>query len=245
MFDLTLRKLCSFLILLIITINSSFCQNQETTDIVTKTNTGIENVYGMDPSLYNGLLYNSFNPAKVKGDQYLIGGEYLKGEVTIRGVNYKNLDLNYDIYRQELLLRYLNTSNVFSIIMVSKAWLEEFKIGGFRFLLYGAPESPKQIYQVLGDESILLLYFWQKKVEYNNDYIGNTNLWFSIKKEQNVLMNNSLYKFQSNNSFLHLFDKDKQALIKKYLRQNRIKVNNASDQTMKELINYCSKISIK
>jgi len=39
-----------------------------------------------------------------------------------------------------------------------------------------------------------------------------------------------------------LFYKEKQAPIKKYLRQNKIKVKSAPDQAMEELINYCSKL---
>lgn len=243
MYNSITRKFSLFLILIFISISNSFSQIQETKDLTLKSND--DNVYGLDPTLYNGLLYTSFNPTKVKGDQYLLNGEYQKGEATIRGVCYKNIDLNYDIYRQEVLLKYLNSSNFISIIMLSKAWLTDFKIGDFRFVLYGTHENPKQIYQVLGNDSIQLLYYWQKKVEYNNDYAGSTNLWFSIKREQNILMNKTLYNFKNNNGFLHPFDKEKQVIIKKYLRQNKIKVNSASNQTMEELINYCSKISIK
>ncbi len=233
-----------FIILIAIFSKNSFSQNIETTaskSIVSGVN---ENVYGLDPSLYNGLIYTSFNQSKVKGDQYFLNSEYQKGEVTIRGVCYKNLDLNYDIYRQELLLKFLNPNNVYSIIMVSKAWLEGFKIGNTIFKIYEMPEKTKRIYQVLGNDSLQLYYYWQKKVEYFNNYAGYTNLWFSIKKEQNIVIKNKIYPFQSNNSFLRCFNKDQQKVIKKYLHQNKVKVNNASDQIMEELINYCSKISI-
>jgi hypothetical protein len=241
-----IKRFQPFLILLVLTTNYLYSQNQSNyLDSQVNTKDSTSNVYGMDPSLYNGMLFNSFNPGKVKGDQYFLSSNYLKGEATIRGIKYKNLDLNYDIYKQQVLLRYFNSSNVFNIIMLSKAWLENFSIGNDRFVIYNTPENPNRIYQVLGNDSIQLLIYWEKVIAYENDYVGNTGLRFDIKKEFNVLINKSLKRYNNNRSFVHQFAKEQQPFISKYLRKNKIKVNNAPDQIMEELINYCSKISIK
>ena len=235
-----------FLLLLLVTSNNLFGQIQGDQPILpSKEIDNLESVYGVDPSLYNGFLYNSFFPGKVKGDQYFATSNYIKGEATIRGVKYKDIDLNYDIYKQELLLKYVNSSKVFNIISISKAWLEDFTIGETRFVIFSTPETPNKIYQVIGNDSIQVLVHWQKVIAYDNDFQGYTSLYFNINKELNVLVNKSLMKFNSNKSFVQLFAKDKQAYIKKYLRQNKIKVNSAPDQKMGELIIYCNKISIK
>ncbi len=206
-----------------------------------KVKDGMDMVYGLDPLLYNGVLYNSSYPTTVKGDQFFLGSNYLKGEATIRGIKYKNLDLNYDICKQELLLKYLSSNNAFNIIMISKAWLEDFSIGEIRFGFYSTPETANRIYQVLGNDSIKLLYYWKKDLELDNTF-GNSSLSFNTKKQQNILINKSLKRFHNNRSFVHQFTKEKQILIKKYLHQYKIKVNKESDQKMEKLINYCSKL---
>jgi len=239
-----IKRIYFSLILSILANNYLFSQNQNNTfDINFKAKENFDKVYGKDPTLYNGLLYNTFYPGKVEGDQYFTNSNYQKGEVIIRGVKYNNIDLNFDIYKQVLLLKYLSSSNVYNVIEISKAWLESFSIGNYRFVLYGTPNTPQRFYQVLGNDSLLLFYFWKKELMSQNDYVGNTSYYFALTKEQNVLINNSLKKFNSNRSFIHLFVKQQQAHIKEYLRANKINVKNASDQTMEELINYCSKIS--
>lgn len=230
-------------LLLFLMNNNLFSQNQSNaSDFITEGRDSLSKVYGLDPLLYNGMIYNSFNPVKAKGDQYFSSSSFTKGEVTIRGIKYKDLDLNFDIYKEELLLRYTTSSNVYNTIMISKAWLEDFSIGNIRFKPYSTSEAPNRLYQVLGNDSIQLLYYWKKVLEYENDYLGNSNMYFNTKKELNIVINKSLKNFRNNKSFVHLFAKEKQPFIKKYLRQNKIKVTNASDLTMEELINYCSKL---
>lgn len=235
------KRFLFFIPLLVLANNYSFCQNQNVvSDFTLNAKDDYARVYGMDPLLYNGILYKSFYPQKVKGDQYLENSNYVKGEATIRGVKYTNLDLNFDIYKQEVLLKYRNSNNTFNVIMVSKAWLEDFTIGNKRFEFYSTPETANRIYQVLGSDSIKLLCYWKKDLEL--DAIGNSNLCFVPKRELNVLINKSLKRFINNRSFVHLFDKEKRVLIKKYLRQNKLQVKNASDQAMEEFINYCCKL---
>lgn len=229
--------------LLTITSNYSFCQNQNgISDFTFKTKVDNGGIYGLDPLLYNGILYKAYYPEKVKGNQYLANSTYEKGEVTIRGVKFKDLDLNFDIYKQEILLKYFSSNNAYNVIIVSKAWLENFTIGNKRFEFYSTPETANRIYQVIGNDSIKLFYYWKKDLLLDNTTYANSNLRFISKTQQYVLINKSLNKFHNNRSFVHLFVKEKQPIIKKYLRQYRIKVNSEQDQIMEELINYCSKL---
>jgi len=231
----------SLLILFALSTNFLYSQNQSEISNsnveITKSN---DRIYGLDPLLYNGKVYTSFYPISVKGNQYFIGSDYVKGEATIRGVRYQNLDLNYDILKQELLLKYLNSNNVINIITISKAWLEGFSIGNARFILMNSSNSPERIYQELGNDSLHILYFFKKDLELEN-VSTKSNFKFVGTKEMYVLMDKTLMRFKNNRSFMKLFPKEKQINVKKYLRQNRIKVNKASDQAMEELINNCSK----
>lgn len=238
-----IKKLFLSLCFTSLTLNNLYSQQQfDASSLTLKEKDSLIKVYGLDPLLYNGLLYKSFYPSNVKGDQFFLNSDYIQGEATIRGAKYKNLDLNFDIYKQEVLLKYLNTTHSYNTIMLSKTWLEEFSIGNCRFIFYATNDIPKRIYQVLGKDSLQILYYWKKDLKLDN-VTGNKSFRFIPRREQYLLINHSLNRYYRNNSFIHLFSKEKQGQIKKYLRKNKIKVFNAQDQIMEELINYCSKLS--
>lgn len=238
----TYKGFIFFLTTLFVLSKPSYCQNDDGSIQPTKKiYDSISHFYGKDPLLYNGILYKSSYPRTVNGHQYLLTSDFIKGEVVLRGVRFKNIDLNLDIHNQHLLLKAANTNNASEIIMVSQAWLESFSIGNYRFQYFNFPESTKHIFQVLGNDSILLLYYWKKDLKPDN-VNGSKNLIFITKRELSVLMNSKLYGFYNNRSFYHLFAKEKQLAIKKYLRSNKIRVRKASDENMEELINYCSKL---
>jgi hypothetical protein len=237
------KRFCPFLFLFLFGNIFLYSQNHlDTSNLPLRDVENFAGIYGLDQSLYNGILYNSYYPSNVKGDQFFIDKNFLKGEVTIKGIKYNNLELNLDIYKQELLLKYYNSNKVINVIMISKAWLEEFSIGNTRFLYLGLPRIPARIYQVLGNDSIQILYFWKKDLKLDN---ANSTLEFSIEKESYVLISKSLKKFHNNRNFVQLFAEENQIKIKQYLQQNKIHVKDAPDQKMEELINFCSKLSIK
>lgn len=51
--------------------------------------------------LYNGKVWRNLF-TNVKGDQFLFSKDYLPGSVTINGKSYINLNINYDIYNDEI-----------------------------------------------------------------------------------------------------------------------------------------------
>jgi len=67
-----------------------------------------DHVYGLDPALYNGRIYTYAAPRNTTGDPFLSGADYCKGHITIEGKIYDGLNLNYDIFNQQILLKYDN-----------------------------------------------------------------------------------------------------------------------------------------
>src|SRR5512145_1757956 len=89
----------------------------------------LDEVYGLDPVLYNGKKYTYFLPSGTGGHQYLFSPDYFVGSVTIKGQTFEGITLNYDICNQQLLLQYAIEAGSLRIIEVSKAWLESFTLG--------------------------------------------------------------------------------------------------------------------
>jgi hypothetical protein len=205
-----------------------------------QTNESIDDVYGSDPLLFNGKYYTFYPPLNTGGTQYLIDRQFELGTAKLRGVTYSNLNLNYDIYNQQLILKYISNTGANNMIIISDAWLESFSFKGMNFELIPTQDTLKRIFQVIGTGADRICYSWRKELDLDNFY-GAKNHVFSVpRKEMSVISGTNFTKFWNNKSFCALFDPEKKVAVKGYLRKNSIKVRKADDQKMAELINYCN-----
>ena len=202
-----------------------------------------DHVYGLDPLLYNGKIYNFVTPAAIDGTPYFDGADFVKGSVKLRGVTYDNLLLKYDVFHQQLILQYKTSLGADNQIVISDAWLEAFNMGGHHFEMLAIQDTLKGIYEVMGTGTYRILYSWRKELLLES-YLGATYRLFSVsKKETYLLAGTKLSKYNNNRHFTTLFGPSQQVILKKYLRQQKINVKKASDQAITELINYCNTIS--
>lgn len=201
----------------------------------------LDRVYGLDQTLCNGKKYNYAPPPGSKGNQFLLSPVYAAGSVTLKGKCYQDAILNYDILNQQLLLQYADEKGALNIIEVSKAWLKGFRLGNMNFELFG-PEKNPGYYQVLGEGSLRIFYFWRKTLNLN-DVINSTNFVFSSAlRDSYVLMNGQLKPFRTKRSLIKLFETEHRPEIKNYLRKNKIKVRKTSDKAMAEMIIFIGNI---
>lgn len=202
----------------------------------------IDPVNGYDPLLYNGKVY-SFHPMPgTVGTQYLFDSFDSLGSITVRGVTYTNLTLNFDIYHQSLILKFKNGLGSQSLIEISYAWLEEASIWGGKFETYKKPGSAKRLYQVLGTGKEKIMYSLRKELLLDNMKSSGNHYFSSVKKDIFVLTGEHLFPIKSNASFIKSFSLTKQSYIKTYLRLHKIKITKANDFRMAELINYCNSL---
>ena len=210
-----------------------------------QSNIKVADVYGLDPSLYNGRHYTFFPPLNTGGNQYFSGVRFETGSATIRGVTYNELALNYDIYNQQLILEYKNNLGAPSLIIISDAWLESFSFKGLNFEIISSQDTLKRIYQVFGERPNRIFYFWKKILNLENFQGSKNHNFSSARKEMNVYTGNQILRYRNNKTFYSLFGSDKGIAIKDYLRKNRINVKKASDQKMTELILFCNTLYTK
>jgi hypothetical protein len=201
----------------------------------------LDRVYGLDQTLCNGKKYDYFLPSGTRGYQYLLSPDYVRGSVTLRGKNYTDVALNYDIFNQQLLLKYEDEKGSVNIIEVSKAWLTDFSLGNMNFELR-RPEHPSRLYQVLGEGPVRILYYWWKNLGLDAA-IGSSGYAFTrAVRDAYVLMDGKLRPFSTNKSLVGLFAPKHRQEIKSYLRKNKVKVKKASDQVMAEMITFIGNI---
>lgn len=196
-----------------------------------------------DPLLYNGKQYTFFVPSNTGGDQFFSGPEYVTGSVTIRGVKYDYVRLNYDIYNQQVILQYVNKMGAKNQIILSDAWLESFSMNGADFELIQTQDSIRKIFQVVGTGNYCILYRWRKDLVMDG-FVGARNHTFSLpQKEMSLLSESGRRIFTNKRSFCALFDGNYKEKVLEYIRHNRINVKRASDVTINELVTFLNSLS--
>ena len=195
----------------------------------------LDRVYGVDQTLCNGKKYNYSVPSSTKGHQFLLSPDFISGSVTLKGKCYTDIDLNYDIVNQQLLLQYVDEKGVRKIIEVSKAWLTSFtrRNKNFEFLnLEGGP----RFYQVLGEGPVRILYYWRKNLNVN-DVVGSSNFVFTDPvRDSYLLKDGRLKQYSTKRSLIRLFDPGQRPAIKSHLHKNKFRLKKASDQEISEKI---------
>jgi hypothetical protein len=207
----------------------------------------LDKAYGLDPLIHNGKKYTYFLPAGTGGTQFIYSPDFIQGEVMMQGGGEAGMRgsgeylLNYDVYNQKLLLKFLDESGAFQIIEVSEAWLHGFRLGDTKFGVISF-KGENRIYQVLGDEKYKVLYHWRKSLKLGNSTSNASYTFSPPAKSRFVSVDGNLGSYSSNGSFIKNFDPGLKDHIRDYLKDHDIKVKNATDQSMAELINYISNL---
>lgn len=202
----------------------------------------IDSIYGLDPLLHNGRNYSFSLSYETVGHPFIHTKNYEPGYIVIRDEKFENILLNYDIYNQEVILKYQDIHGANNLIKLSKAWLRMFYLRNNEFVLMKTEDGQQGFFKVIGSESLKVLYSWQKKMSLSN-VAGKSNYQFSEPvKTMYLFKNEEFFRFRNNKSFLAYFDPGKRDSIKKYLTENGINVKRVSDENMLNLITFCSHI---
>ena len=223
---------CSLTVILTLILASNVCSQGAYPDP--------EEVYGLDPLLHNGIKYSYFMPSSATGHQYLSTPAFSSGQVTIKQKTFTDLRLNYDLYNQELLLKYEDKLGTLQIIEISKAWLESFRFEGYHFLCLDTPEG-KCIFQACGDGVALVLIYWKKEFGMEHG-TGPVNYSFGpANRDLFLLIGGDMRPFRSKRSLLKEFDPVKREEIKDFMRKNQLHIKTASVQEITALANFISR----
>jgi len=210
---------------------AAFAQNTQIT---------ADKVYGYDPLLYNGLAYYFYPPPSTQGTQYMFDIFDAEGSVTVRGVTYPNQAINYDIYNQQLVLKYRTAIGSDNLLQISFAWLENFDMHSKHFEVITTADTIKEIFQTLGKGPAKVLYSFSRKLTVSNLTESSVHYFAQIQRTMYVSNGSKRQKYKNNRSFVKTFPEANHDQIFKYIRKNKLTVQKADDRHMTELINYCN-----
>lgn len=193
---------------------------------------------GPDYNLLNGrqydLPYSGISHPYFNTDRYRPGSLLLNGEV------YESVTINYDIVDQQVILQYpAGISGHDLKVVLNRELIDYFKIDGLTFRFMSFPETGSSFFQLVSSGDISCFLRWEKKLN-RSIYSGNTSYKFSKQSREIYLqMEGQLYIVRNRSSFIGIFDEAYQKEIKGFLRREKIRFRNASDEKLGDLMNFC------
>lgn len=198
--------------------------------------------YGIDQELVNGVLFENIYLYAI-GHPYFLADSFNNGRVVYHRKLYPDLLLKYDLYDQQVIVNY-TSSDMQVIFILPKKFISEFNIGNKKFVKRSVPgKEDDRIYQSIGEVyPVEILYTWEK-IRTNSYHNFLPSYEFGEdKKSSFLLINSNLLAYNRNGSFVSKFPEKNQKLIKKYIRENRIRVKHSTDSEMESLIRYCNSL---
>lgn len=202
----------------------------------------VDHKYGLDPTLYNGKVYRYYVRGKSIGTQFLHSPTFVKGSVTIKDMNYSNLFLNYDIYNQQLVFEYTGATSGLNRIIISNAWLQSFTLGDSYFELINLGNESR-IYRVIGDEPYRVLYHYAKDLQVDGQVNSRSWRFSSPIRSSYLSIDQKIYRYVNNGSFIRHFSKEKHTLIRKFMREHRINMKKSNDDKILQLLSFIKSTS--
>jgi len=196
----------------------------------------------LNPYLFNGKKYESNIPNISQGHQYLLSPEYNSNFIFIKGITYK-ADLNYDIFNQNIVIKYPESNKLISQIQIPKELIDSFFIEEKKFIIKNFFGNIR-IYEIVGDNDMYFLTYYYKSKDLDSGFDIKT---FNFSKTSKILYlyyKSDFNKYKNSRSFLKILDVDKKKTVKKFIKTNKLKFRNIKTADMERLLNFI-KMEIK
>ena len=188
--------------------------------------------------LYNGRIWRNLY-YMVEGDQFLFTDSFLQGRIVIRGKEFSNLTLKYDIFKDEILIP-LKTGR---ILQVNKQMVDSFTIvwQNRNYHFTKIPEdSLKGYVHVLykGKTSLYIKYI--KKIEKLADQ-GKYDKFYQTSQTYYV-KDSIIHSISGKKDLKKVMGVDKD-LINSFIRKSRLKISKNNPESYIPLIRYIDNLS--
>ena len=102
-------------------------------NISTQIHDYFDAVYGVDQQLVNGQYYYGALHGSINGDPYYIDDSFKMGSVMVDSNLFSNLNLQYDIYLNNVVLRYISINSSLIELSLINRKIDQFEMDGRLF----------------------------------------------------------------------------------------------------------------
>jgi hypothetical protein len=192
---------------------------------------------GEESHLYNGTEHAPYD-FRIKGNPYFESNLLQSGFVYYFGMLYQQVNMAYDIVRDELTANRYDQN--FRITLVNEK-IAYFSLFNHYFVRIVPDSNNKSIttgfYDRLYDGKIKLFAKRQKKIKETVTADEGDKLWFEENDLYFIFRNNKYYSIKDKNNLFDFF-KDRKKDLKKYLRKNKIKFKNDPELAILKSVEY-------
>jgi hypothetical protein len=190
--------------------------------------------------LYNGRIWRNLY-SRVRGDQFLFTGMFMPGTVSINGKFFAGLDLKYDIFNDELLIR----SNQGIIVQLNKEMVDGFTIEynnrryDFQKIKEDTNESGEGYLNILYRGRLELLVKYKKEIQLLA--VDNTYDLFNQYNRVYLKKDGEMYLINKKKSIINLFGGNNKD-IRSFIRSRRLKVTRKNPDSFIPLVEFCDNL---
>ena len=217
-----------------------FAQAQEVEKLYKQT----EQIYSTDDLLVNGQIYIPTRP-RAKGSPYFGEKEFVKGSVQIKGREFKDVLLRYNLEDQRLILRVAIESGKIITIVLNSKLIDYFIIGGQRFIYVDSFLDDVEVsgfYVLVYKGSFAFLIKYEKSFRAVYDIQTPNGSYTDMKSDYFIFDGNKLIGVSKKKMLLNYFLPQKKE-INSFMRKQKIQYKKASMISLNHLMKYCDSIS--
>ena len=182
----------------------------------------VRKAYGQDQELVNGVqYYNRY--VQVQGNPYFLDDNFVNGSVILKGHEFFDVRIRYDLYSQQLELEYESFSGASNSLVTVYDQVDGFMNGDYWFKKLNL-DGEQQFYQVIRTEQFSCYVHWKKATYSTID----AELYTEAVSRYLIQLKGELQGFRNKKTFVGCFNKSRQKEIKRLLRQKRIKFRGAA-----------------
>ena len=229
---------------LILTALLSFGQAQEVVGEVEDLYNRSEQIYSTDDLLVNGQIYIPSRP-RAKSSPYFGGKQFVEGSVQIKGRQFNEVLLRYNLEDQRLILRAAVESGKYVTILLNSNLIDHFTINGQRFINVDGflkDSGGSGFYVLVYEGNFTFLIKYEKTFRAVYDSQTPNGSYSEIKSEYFIFDEDNLIVVSKKKALLDYFSPNKKE-IKNFMRHQKINYKNASVAELNQLMKYCDSVS--
>jgi hypothetical protein len=192
-------------------------------------------------ALYNGRIWRNLFYI-VNGNQFLFSNEFLTGSVTLRGKTFKNINIKYDVFKDELLTPLEHGQ----VLQLNKELVDSFSFNylnkPYRFIRIKQDTITRSgdYYCVLYTGKTALYLKYIKKID-KLSISGESDTFYQFEKLFFV-KNHQFYSISGKSDLLKAMN-DKRDQIKLFIKKNKLSVTEKEPENIIPVIRYFDTLS--
>lgn len=197
--------------------------------------------------LYEGKFYLPKFAPRIGGTHlYYKDSHWMTGAIKFRGLEYKDVDVQYDIYSDVLVM--LNRAAFpTQSIMPTQSQIEHFTIDNARFKYFkenGSPPLGGGFYEVIQEGSRVSVIAKRIKLRDNKGTVVefmDKAIYYKQHDKYFLKVGDQYHLFRNKKKFYSLF-KEQKSELRKYIKANRLLIKPGSDTHIRSLAEFCNEL---